>query len=328
MRRLLLCVSLSLLLCACAKREALPTAEVLQRTAAASQQLQSSRFTVKGEGTGASYDANVSLEGILQDGGAQLQFTLQTTGEVAAEKQHTFAADVDAVIAIGEDAYVRIRSLNISPPHPKLDPRLFTLFLQRWWKIPLQRTPFPPTAITPDPRFLYAQSQVITVTEDRGIKRVEGKDTYVYDVTLDREKLVAFLEQVAEERGEPFNREETIASLAPYTVDGTLWIDADTFFIQRLTWTIASEGVGDPFQGTVDAVFREHNIAPRIEIPSDAQLLSPALLNGVPGAAPYDETFNQGFPLPGGNAYEDGSSTDLFDALQGLKPPNPSLPPQ
>lgn len=270
--RFALCFVLALAACARGGEE--EPAAVLERAAAVAQQLQS-----------ASFDAAISYEtdgtnmagalvGSLADAGRQLSFSLD--GTITTETDgfdQTVAIGADVTVAGEGEAYVRLRRADggiLMLPGVGLVPQEV---LGRWFRAGGTASG---SALTPDPGLLAMQTQVLTVTKDRSYEDVDGERCYAYDVTLDREKLLAFLERVAAERGDPFDRAQARATLDAYEADGTIWIDAATSVIRRVAWRFASVGDGPRSSATLNVHLKEHNEPVTILPPADAEPFSDA----------------------------------------------------
>ncbi len=298
-RRILVAIMSALLLplalAACGtKRAGLPPEEVMERAARASQELLSAVYDLSGDFSLASGGSTVAqgqatVEGRLQEGGSQIQFALEGTLTLPESGPAAISGKLE-VIAAGEQVYLKIHELRDDPPGGILQEEILRGALGQWWLLPAPGGGTGATAasaVTPHPRLLQAQTQVVRVTEDRGIEELRGRDAYHYDVVIDPGKLVAYLREVARERGEDVP-EEAYAPLAEIKARGELWIDAESFLAQALRRAIDAFPLPDgrllrlSFFGNL----RDHNAAAAIALPADANPFSQVVLPPLPGVMP------------------------------------------
>ncbi|MBI3331894.1 hypothetical protein HYZ99_02955 [Candidatus Peregrinibacteria bacterium] len=280
--RLVLVVSLACAAAACTRPSNLPPEQVLQNAARASQELTSARYTLAAAFTSHApdrvVDMDIGIEGVLQDGGKQTQFTMTFDGVVSeAGTRYDTEGALDVIVAWENDVYLFLRSLSVDPPYPLLSADALQRFQGTWWNIPSSADPRSSSAVTPDPRLLRTQSEVVRVVKDHGIEDINGRDAYHYDVVIDRGKLALFLKKVADQRGEPFDPSQTDAFLSALHATGELWIDAETFFVHRIVWTVpASDEAG--LSGELQVDLRDHGAAPPVTPPAEFQVFSPLML--------------------------------------------------
>ncbi|MEK7591546.1 MAG: hypothetical protein AAB489_05080 [Patescibacteria group bacterium] len=288
MRRLFLCGSALITLASCASQSLLPPEEVLKRASAKTQELESTRYRAEGQISSLPQSDAVLhflVEGILQNRGAQSSLTLAADGSFSDGKDsYDIQGTLELFLAFGSETYLKLSSLTVDPEHPMLKKAALDRFLGAWWKIPEDAQT---SGVTPDPSLLQAQSKVITVVEDKGIVTMAGRRAYHYRVAIDREKLRAYLEKVSEERGEEYDQSKTEEMLAAYSADGEIWIDAETFHIQRLSWRIDPlDQTGKAYAIRFDVTFSDTNAALEISPPVDFELFSPLMF--LPTPAPSD----------------------------------------
>ena len=279
----------SVLLTACATPSDLPPTQVLERTSLAMHDLESVRFDASGtfEGNspiGAASDLTLSAQGILQREHGQIQATFGATG-TAGEKPLSLNADI--IIAGKNETYFSITELSSGDPQSLLGSPMLTMLTNQWWRLPSEEN-MPGTSVTPDPQLLELQSQAVTITQDHGMTTQNGVQTYHYSTQIDREKLKAFLQKTAHERGETFDVAAWEKDFAQTDMAGEVWINAKTFYVERLKWDIVTRREQDPSTLKFDITFDDHDDAPVIRPPQDAKelpslpdLLPPTLL--VPG---------------------------------------------
>lgn len=281
MRRVFLVGCALVILLSCARREILPAEEVLKRAARAGQDLNSARYELEANVTidreQTHLNLTLNLDGILQDGGRQTQFAMTLGGKLReGEQEFDLRGQADIIAVWGQEVFLNISSLEVTPAHPLFKEELVEKLRGQWWRLPAAEQAR--ETVTPDPRLLQVQSQVVSVTRDHGLQSLDGEEVYHYDATLDQEKLLVFLREVAAQKGTAFDEAATRTPLSRIRADGELQIDADTFVIRRLRWEIAPSGE----QRTLTAAFAlrmyDHNVAPSITPPAAYQDLSPTAL--------------------------------------------------
>ncbi len=286
MRRSLLLGAGCLLLAACARPSTLPPDEVLRRSATASQTLHSSTF--QGEGTlalaaeGASQSYAFTLTGTLQNAGRQTDLTLNVDGRIgAADQAYQLSGRLQVMSLSRSEVYLRLDDVQSEPAYPLLSQDLLRDFQGQWWLLTDSGAVADPADVTPDVSLLHLQSQVVRVTEDRGIERRDGREAYVYDVAVDQAQLAAFLERLA-----PGTAGES-GWLRDFDATGTLEIDAETFYVRRVNWQLLSKtGSAQSFRLEFSLAFQNQNAAPPIRAPKDAKLFQPRSGTGAPPLAP------------------------------------------
>ncbi len=92
---------------------------------------------------------------------------------------------------------------------------------------------------------------------------------------LDQEKLKAYLDVLALESNSNHDKEEIINLVEEMEARGELWVDAESFQISKIRWTIAPFGISEASKLALSftIVFFENEIS-SIEAPSDAAPLS------------------------------------------------------
>lgn len=288
--RLMSLACIGLLLASCTTRSSVPPADVLSRAARVTRDLQSARFTVNATfevalPSDVSARGTLGADGRMQDAGRQLQFTFQTNGQTMGGDRTTWHVQGDVMVAGEQEVYAFIRDVTVRPPHPLLQPALLGPFLGTWWRLPpgSSATTTGPTGVTPDPRFLRMQAEVVDVVRDRGIETFHDRTAHHYDVTLNREKLVHFLEEVARERGQTAQPETWRKFVDQVEAAGELWIDAEEYFIRGVQWTLTMPGQANPFTLTLRVELRDFHQADPIVPPTDAQNFPANPLEGFQG---------------------------------------------
>ena len=267
----------------------MPPEEVLSQAAKATQTLQSAQYLLQADFDATSASSTTKgtahIDGILGDAGLELRFTLDLTANQEVRGQAmSISGNVEVVVLPGDEVFLNIHSLTSQPSSTLFKPELIARLADRWWKLPAGDTPVVIGTVTPDPRLLQAQAQVVKVTKDRGMESVNGRSSYHYDVTLDKEKLLAFLEQQAEQKGEEFDVSAAKIQLSEIDASGQIWIDEQTYYLQKLQWMIAAIPMqnGGTASASFTVTFRNLNSAPNITPPEDATIFSPAVLFTMP----------------------------------------------
>ncbi len=264
-----------LALSSCARHSDLPPEEVLRRAVLASGQLQSAAFTVDADITSSQPEltgkADVRLQGVLQDGGREAEFTVTAHGTMKQDNED-LQADLraDIVSDRNSDLFLQLQDLTFTPPHPQWSPEMIASLLHQWWSFP-SGNEAGVVPVSPDPSLLRAQAEIVKVTQDRGIVERNGHDSYRYDVTIDPLKLSAFLERVAQENGQESDTNAILASLNGYRAEGELWIDAASFVVREISWSISAAEGESPYTLVITVMLDQHNAARSVSIPTEAQ---------------------------------------------------------
>jgi hypothetical protein len=166
-----------------------------------------------------------------------------------------------------KEMYVRLDTLRLKPERPDVPMEYVEPFLGTWWHV--QGNAQSGVALsTPDPTFLKAQTQALTVTEDKGFEKVDGRYHYHYDVTLNREKFAELL-----------HGGEGGTDIDDLKATGEVWIDAETFFLTKAVWIVEDLPTDD---GRLSAIFtvdlNNHNKADPVRVPTQSKELTPSLL--------------------------------------------------
>ncbi len=295
--------------------------EVLRRAADATQTLESAQYVMEGNfdvANGARMaEGTVRIDGSLNDAGEQLHFQMDVAANIRDEsEEYSVQANLEVSLLSRDEVYMNVHSLSSQPPNAIFRSEVLRNLIDRWWLLPRGDTPPEATSVTPDPRLLRIQSQVVTVTKDRGMKTVDGRETYHYDVALDTEKLVAYLSEQSAQRGDAFDAAKVKEDLNSVTASGELWIDAETFYMQKIFWNVQQipiEGYGTASL-SMTITFRNHNAAPVLEPPLDAKPFTPAIFFTLPD----DALFPEEIPSAG---TMDINDVNIEDILQSLDSP-------
>lgn len=266
----------ALILVSCTRAGALPPAEVLKNASEASQTLESASFsidaTIDGEvqELSGALNGEIDITGQMQNAGRQLKFTINADVAMSDDTQTEtqFKGSADMVVAGENEAYLRVNSLELTPPNALFPAAVVSQFVNQWWMLPTATgTQLLGADITPDPEFLKMQMNVISVETDRGLTKINGRSAYLYDVTIDEAKMKTYLDDVARRQGKELSQEESM--LSTMNAKGTLWIDADTFVIHRIVWDLESKE-GKQLAVHIDATISDHNKPMTISLPQGA----------------------------------------------------------
>lgn len=243
--RFALCAAL--LLAACSRGGDKDPAVVLERASTVAQQLQSASFEAS-----FSYDAGETgmrvagdAQGTLADGGRHMSFSFDADVTSQGEgADQTVSAAGDVIVAGENEAYIRLTRVDGSIPFLPGVGLVSDDALDKWFLSGSASSGA--VSVSPDPSFIALQTRILAVTEDRSYQEIDGHECYVYDVEIDQRKAVEFLESIARQRGEVFDRQAAETYVASYVARGTMWIDADTSVIRRISWSFESApGMGD-----------------------------------------------------------------------------------
>lgn len=292
-------VLVAVVLAGCAgKRTVLPPAEVLRRAAVRSRSLESARYTLAARGDiaapGALWKPVLAMEGVLRDGGAIVQGTVTVTGSVQRLAEAVaYRGQAEFFATSPADLYVRLLSVSVTPPEALPSTAMLQTIQGAWWKLPPSDAPSATRrpALSPDPRLLRLQADVVSVTEDLGLETIHDRDAYHYRVDIDPDKLRQFLRAVGSESGERSSSAALAELLSRYVASGELWIDADSFYLHRIQWTVVDHGDRDNRAarsraadfalvgtGTLIIELRDHDRAPATQPPADFRVLGSGLL--------------------------------------------------
>lgn len=288
--------------------------EVLHKTAESAQKLDSAQYIITADfslDSGNTWQAEgvVRMDGVLQNAGEVVSVQSDVTAEVTdvTDGEYTMDGTIELVVLGDNDVYMNLHSLRTQPSSALFKPEMIGAIAGTWWKLPSQSAAPQSASITPDPRLLQAQAEVVTVTKNNGITEFAGVPAYHYDVALDTEKLMTYVAAIARDKGETVDIAEIRSSLANVKGNGEIWIDAETFFIHKLVWNI--ESLPQSTVGTADIALtltlRNHNNAPTVVPPTEAKVFSPAIFFSLPPDALFD----------GEVPANDGQFEDLIDAV-------------
>lgn len=273
----------SLLLLAACSQNALPKEEVFNRAMNAIQAFTSASFVLhaKSDANGET-QWNADANGDMASAGKQLRFDVQ----LSMGKDASFKG---SVIVPGEnEIYVKADTLSLGQDIAPMA----GMMQDTWWALPSGSGS--DTAVggtlSPNPSMLAMQMQTLEVTKERGIERINQRKAYAYDVTMNKDKLLAYLQSVEQQRGGEFDADKWRSYLAARDIAGTVWIDAESFLPDRLSWTVTSSDPSDPSTITFDVTFARQNEDISISPPADAKPLPLTVTDLQRMALPSDGT--------------------------------------
>lgn len=274
MRRFIILPAALLILSSCATKSDIPSEEVLRRSSQANQSVRSAAFELdlvlnmpSAEGT-STVDANVT--GVMQNGGQQLQFDLEAEGTTAAGMAWRTLSQF--VVAGAHETYMKIVELTMEPPSPALTMEQQSELMGTWWLLPSNGTAGT-RDVTPDPRMLRMQTEIIDVTRDRGIITLNGYRVHHYDVVVNNAKLAAYLSSVHTGTGSAVDPAVVEAQLQAIALTGEIWIDADNYILRRAEWRARGPVSGGEPLMTLAIDIRDHNENITVSPPGEFHLL-------------------------------------------------------
>jgi len=278
------------------EEERLEPGQVLRLSATASQSLESADFSATFSASvdvseAGPIDLSGTVNGTMQNAGKQLRFSLDASGgRDQAEDSIVIAGALEAIVAGKQEVYINIGSLVLSPEEELIQPETIAMIQNQWWKLPsADEFAQDNVAITPNPRLLKAQAEVVKILEDKGMATIDDRESYHYEVEVDKTRLLEYLRKVSEEDGTELDEEKVEIELAPLIISGELWIDAETYFVRQLEWDIDNmddEDFGISFKVT----FSNHNEAGLISPPEEFKVFSPFMfMQPDEGTLPYND---------------------------------------
>jgi len=270
--------------------------QVLRLSSTASQSLESADFFASFSASidaaeAGPIDLSGTVNGTMQNAGKQLKFSLNASGgREQAEDSVVIAGALEAIIAGKQEVYVNVSSLTLSPEEELIQPETIAMIVDQWWKLPsADELAQENIAVTPNPRLLKAQAEVVRILEDKGMEEVDGAESYHYQVEVDKTQLMDYLKKVSEEDGTEFDQARVEVELAPIEITGELWIDAETYFVRQLEWDVENideEDFGISFKVT----FTNHNEADSISPPEEFKVFSPFMfMQPDEGTLPFND---------------------------------------
>ncbi len=237
--------------------------EVLQRTMDANQHLASARFTstivVHGSQGGWTGSGRLILsDGISQEHGQKLQFSLTASGLLKdSAANHSVDVKADVVMPAPGETLVQFNAVSFVPSDPRFS--FPDSWHGKWWLMNDGSTKLTSSVSVPNPAAFASQVSAYVVSKDHGIERHDGVDVYNYDIALDPVKATQFLQSLSSSSA-GLSDEMALLSHAK----GMVWIDAQSFFVRRLQWNVASKN--GSLQ--VDIAVTDHNTAPPVVMPT------------------------------------------------------------
>lgn len=228
-------------LLSCTKAGGLTPENVLNKASIANSGLRSARIQVQVgvstvEGSNNPINGTVQVTGNIQEGGQQLDLLYSTEGAIQTQPKETSWKSSGRFIVISQDeSYILVKELQTSLPISIFGFDGEKNLLNTWFRLPSSGAQS--TSVTPDPRFLRLQSEAVRVQKDYGIEKNNGKSLYHYSVSIDRDRLAAFIRN-ASGSGSLQANTDLVKQLETYEATGELWIDSETFLLSKAAWTI------------------------------------------------------------------------------------------
>lgn len=273
MRRTLFIVLPALFLGSCLPSGARPApADILALSTVASQQLLSARFDGEIQFRadeivlGGISEGEIKMSGVMQDAGKQLDMKLNIDSS-QTDGSNKMNAEVSVIVAGQDQTFVRIDALQGGPSG--LSVPLLQEWTGKWWKMPASGFGTSTSTVTTDPQFLQLQSDSVIVTDDNGYETIGGRTAHHYDVVADKQKLAAFLSHVAAGRGQEISEEAALATIEHLEMTGELWIDAQTYVLRRVEWSIVSQKQDSPMELIFSLTLTDHNAQVNIQPPAE-----------------------------------------------------------
>lgn len=277
--------ALVLLLSGCAVKSTIAPEEVLHRSTLANQAIASARFTLEAEVEQNGRTITANAEGVIQNGGQQFEMMFEGEG-TSGDSQ--WSAKGDVIVAGEHEIYTKLEELTFDPPHPLYSSPEFAALKGQWWLMPSESgSTLNEPVITPDPRFLRMQTDVIEVVKDRGIVTVDGVKVHHYDTVVDKQKLSAFMNEIALQGGN-----QSISETLPMIdITGELWIDAQSYVIRNAHWSVHSSDAANPLEANISLKVTDHNTGVTVVPPANALPVPRDIMNSttsLPGVTPLE----------------------------------------
>ena len=274
-------------LVSCTPQESIPMIdpdEVLKRSAEASRNLESAdytasvKFSVGGANNTIQAQGNTKITGSLQNAGEQLHFMID--GSASGKDtggDFSINGKLEIIVAGRDEVYLKVHSLTSSTEHSLFKSEIIEKISGQWFKLPVSGDSKDLAAVTPDPGLIQAQTEVVKIVEEKGIETINGRKTYHYKVAVDRDRLLAYLQRAADEKGEELQPEKVRDTIDDVIMEGELWIDVKTFYLQKLEWDITNgdEEEGMTISFTVN--MENHDNTDPITPPEGAEPFSPLI---------------------------------------------------
>lgn len=262
-----------LVLAACTRGGGEDPAVVLERAASKAQQLGSAAFDATFSYETDGFVSSGSAEGRLADGGRRMAFAFEADVTVRSDgADQTVSLAGDVVVAGENEAYVKLSNVEGSVlflPGIGLVPESS---LGAWYAVGGSGSGTVDADVSPDPSFIAQQAKTLAVVDDRSYETVDGRNCYAYDVTVDPQKAVEFLAETASRQGKPFDRAAAETFVSSYDTRGRMLIDAETYVIRRIDWTIEpASGQEDGDRTSFSIHLHEHDLPVEISPPVDAK---------------------------------------------------------
>lgn len=212
----------------------LPPSEVLQRSAVASNTLDSFGFT---------FDVDLTLfrkqiptmTGSIRGSGVVRKERSVATGELSvllstnASGSLAVSSRIDGAFAIVPQQRPMVRIDGVSTESGGV--LLMRDVGKRWISLPLDDDPAPQPSLSAqrvDQQWIGLQASALEVRQDFGIENVGGIRMYHYSVALKQEVIDSLVD----------SKENGLKSLLRNKLTGDIWIDANSFVLRRASWKL------------------------------------------------------------------------------------------
>ncbi len=262
--------SLGLLLTACSWSSRPDPAELLSRAVRTTQGLHSVAFdltaSVRFWSLQLAVTGDLTASGALVSDGQLIRAAGAFQGELGAG-DNTSPATVQAEIAHLANGEVDLRLQSASGPMIDLilPASLRSAATGQWRRIIRGSSG---TVVNPEPQVLDAQANALAVTDDLGRTQLRGVNVVHYQVTVDPEKLRAYLSRAAENRGERLADDALQTTVDAMQANGELWIDPATALVHRVRWSV-SDPVSKNLTLELTLDLHDHDLVLPIEAPTD-----------------------------------------------------------
>lgn len=282
MKRSILCIGTAVL-SACSQTgttfEALPSSQVMKNAAQASVLLESVRYSIDAtfdtiSTLGMQVQGAIAMNGIMHNSGEHLQANIQLDADVVQQNETTtIQANADFVVRGSQEVYMRLQNYTVAGPEAFF-PQVLTDAMKDTW-LAVSTPEDQPTSVTPSPRLLYAQAQIVSITEEYTPALLQDRMHYHYKAAVDPEKLIAYILQLSQENGEIVNEADLRKTYESVQIHGEIWIDAQTYHVGKIIWNIEpiSLETGRELQAKITASFSDFNNQEPILVPEQTMTL-------------------------------------------------------
>jgi hypothetical protein len=225
----------------------------------------------------------LEVDGVLQNGGEQAALNTDVNMEwQGADGVNTFYGEVEVRVTGKDEVYIRVDTMDVDSIYMPFTDEFITSLQNQWWMLPSDGSETSPAEeVAARPGILHAQAEVVRVVRNRGVQKINGRNAYHYDVDLNKEKFLTFLERTAQENNKEFKAEDMMEFVNSIEGKGKLWIDTENFYLHRADWDVKlSPKDGDELSFSFSVTLSDHNVDVAISPPEGAQIFNPLLFLG------------------------------------------------